>query len=73
MWLQYILVTNASSWISDEPTTIPMLVNKGTGIFPLTSTIIFEKVLSLCYMVQLEKSPVIYWDGYVALQLDIDK
>ena len=61
------MTRRASPLDSDEVKIDLMLVNMKDNIFPLISTIILPKVLTLCYPVDLDTLAVIYWNSYVAL------
>ena len=52
--VQYILTKIASLLDRDEVKINKMLVNMKTNSFPLIATIIFPRVLTLCYPVHLE-------------------
>ena len=50
-----------------------MLVNMKSDLFPLISTIILPKVLTLCYPLHFETLTVIYWNSCVTLTLSKDQ
>ena len=65
--VEYIFV-QSSSPLDREVKMDLMLVNMKNNLFPLISTIILPKVLTLCYPVHLETLAVIYWNSCVALK-----
>ena len=64
---EYSLAKSASSPNRDELTTDTLLVNMKNHIFPVISTVIIPKMLTICYPVELETLNLIYWNIYVAL------
>ena len=73
MYVGYIFARSVSSPHCDGVTIDPLLLNMKNIIFPLISSIILPKMLTLLYPLQPETLAVVYWNLYVVLEYNIEK